>query len=678
VLSSIRKAYLFRRPVVLFLIAYAGLIVFFKSQGFFDRVSTDDPSYWTNKRVEVCGIVVTHPDPRPRSTVVILQAETIRIVPEPGEKRTPPRTVRGKILLDVVGHPPPPMGPGDRVVASGRLQKPRGAIVPGTFDYSEWLANQNIHTVMYVGRTRLINTGNARTHFFQRWAWRLHEHVARVFRFYLSDEESTVLAGLVIGDRPRFHPEIRRIFIQSGTMHILVASGSNVAFVLGLWYLLMRVLFRFPRRWAILSGLPSVGLYVLLVGADAPIIRAGIMTTVGVIAYVFAREDRPYQPLALAALAILLPNPKALFDVGFQMSFSTVFGIIYFVPRLDPVFAQRPIWFRWMGRLIVTTLAAQVWLFPITTSVFKQVSLTGFISNTVILPLSVIGLPSGFLLTLLDFALGPTLTTTFAWAVAQYLDLVIWLVTFFAHHMGHRTWVAPPHPMWIMGFYLCCFSVVDLRKSWVARIGFIIGLCMVAAGFFILKTQHPIPKNVRLTWIPLGRGLCFISQKADKNILIFSHDPPTLDQRERTLLPFLATHHISSIDEEFSLNTSSSIPIGEIFPGPVWWIQYDQITVLLAKTIPLKTQDLLIKKNITGNLLMQCRFSEKTLWRENFVKKFLPNTVIETGYDSPRRPSRPPWKNIPVIVPHKTGPWIWEEVPLSGSRAAEKPNQYKS
>ena len=188
-----------------------------------------------------------------------------------------------------------------------------------------------------------------------------------------------------------------------------------------------------------ISGLPAITLYVLLVGADAPIIRAGIMTTVGVLSYIVAREDRPYQPLALAALAILLPTPQALFDVGFQMSFATVFGIIYFVPRIDWVFTHWSSWLRWSGRLIVTTLAAQVWLFPITTSVFKQVSMTGFLSNILILPLSAIGLPAGFLLTLFHSTLGNTLTKYFAWGVARYLDLIILLVGFFADHMGQRT-----------------------------------------------------------------------------------------------------------------------------------------------------------------------------------------------------------------------------------------------
>src|SRR5207247_1401312 len=120
--------------------------------------------------------------------------------------------------------------------------------------------------------------------------------------------------GLVVGTRPRFNAEIRHIFLDSGTMHILVASGSNVAFVMAFWFFICRLLFRLPRRWCLLSSLPLIGGYVVVAGADPPICRAGLMATVGIVSYLLAREDRPYHALALAAWVILIIEPRALFD----------------------------------------------------------------------------------------------------------------------------------------------------------------------------------------------------------------------------------------------------------------------------------------------------------------------------------------------------------------------------
>src|ERR1044071_4321901 len=77
-------------------------------------------------------------------------------------------------------------------------------------------------------------------------------------------------------------------------------------------------------------------------------------------------------------------------------------------------------------------------------------------------------------------------------------------------------------------------------------------------------------------------------------------------------------------------------------------LRYGRVKVLLGKTIGLKVQDFLLQNNLGRLDLLQARFSEKSEWREKFITQFKPQTLVETGFDSDRNPSCPPWDDVPT------------------------------
>jgi competence protein ComEC len=715
-----RFFYLFRRPVILFFIGYVGILSGIKYFGFLDKPSRLDPAHFSGESVSLVGIIKSPPDARPRHTAFVLHAETLRMLSSPRHdgRRRPTQSVTGEVLIHVGNVDDRWAEPGDRIRVIGRLQKPKESQIPGTFNYAQFLRTRGIHTVIYTSSSAVRNLGPTGRCRLRRWGWRGHQRIVEIFEKWLTPEQAAVLSGLVVGKRPRFHPEIKRIFVESGTMHILVASGSNVAFVVLLWFLVVRLAFRLPRRWALASSFPAIGFYVLLVGADPPILRAGVMTSVGILAYVLMREDRPYQALVLAALALIIPSPRMLFEVGFMMSFVTVFGLIYYLPRIEPWVQPRGFWLKWILRLSLATLTAQLWLVPITASVFNRFFPVGLVANIVIIPLAAGGFGAGLLLVIFDIFHTAVLQIEpllgFIQLLCQhYLQLVIDLVRFFSDELGGVIWVRAPGMIWTVGFYTLTLSVVRIKNSLTARVITFIGLILLATSSCITTTRLKNPNSLQFTWIDVGRHASVLVQTPDgKNILINPGRITPSNSAERILIPYL-THQgvreleaviITKHDPEKVSSLSyltNSLKIKQIlvcdsnvqFPSPTgrgqgrgssekfrWGplilnvlpgsnsfqtetpivLSWKGHHFLLAHVISLSTQRYLLKKKWFKWDVIQARFSGKIRWLDAFIQNTHPQHLVESGFVSKTRPTQPPWESIPVFIPQKEGIWKWK------------------
>jgi len=580
------RSYILRRPIIWSFLLYAFLLILLKSQGWLDRPGRQNPSHWMDQRAVVTGIVIRPPDPRPKGAVYVLETETLRQW-DPSPHTT---SIKGKILLYVLQKGGDVASPGDRLRVLGKIQKPKESLIPGTFNYAAFLRNKGIYCVMYTGKKGVENLGPSANHRLLRLGWKIRLKVIEVFEAHLSEEQTAVLSGLLVGNRPRFHPEIRRIFIESGTMHILVASGSNVAFVVALWYVLMRLFFRLPYQTSLYSSLPVIWVYVLIVGLDPPIFRAGLMGTVALLSFFLRREDRLLHALVLAAFTLLLLEPKMLFDVGFQMSFITVFGMTYFLPKLDLRFNHLLPSTKWIFRLAAATLTAQVWLFPISTYYFKRFFPIGIIANMVVMPLAAVGLAAGAGLVFMDIVnsylpwFGIVLKIT-GILVRGYVQILIELVAFFADIPGFSFWTRPPNGFWILGYYLGLLSVVGLKRFWSARLGFFLAILLVGGSWGVQKLKAGPPSSLSLTWLDVGRRLTLLVQTPEgKNILINPGPKDPYDTTERTLLPYLLEKSIGSLDAVF-ITTPNPKRVSGLIPLAKNW-KIKKIYLCLAKDFP--------------------------------------------------------------------------------------------
>jgi len=311
--------------------------------------------------------------------------------------------------------------PGASVSLSGKLtQSGAGGGVSGP-GYKRYLRSRGIYSVMENARLSELRPPNL----LLRAVNSLRGRMLSAFDKAVGPQRAAVLSGITIGERASISRELNRAFRDSGAMHILVASGSNVGLVTFLVFLLARAV-KLSRFWAGLAAVGLAGFYTLLAGADTPLVRAYIMSVFGTAGFLLERESGVLHGLVLAALTITAADPQALFRPDFQMSFASTAAILialsaYKAPqKLDGWFSRKAYY------LLVSSVAAQIALFPLMAAYFHRVSLAPLLSNFFVMPVAAGLMGCGFALALLSWF--QALLPLAGMVVKLPLDFLIWLV----------------------------------------------------------------------------------------------------------------------------------------------------------------------------------------------------------------------------------------------------------
>jgi competence protein ComEC len=291
---------------------------------------------------------------------------------------------------------------GDHVRISGFLESLPGARNPGEFDYGRYLALNGIQGFVTVRDTNSIALLSRSDSFsLSDLAGRAQENIYKVFDRYHGQGEASFLKGVVFGYRGDLSAEVKQAFMDTGTIHILAVSGSNVVVVALIFYSIVGF-FRVSSRVGTALTLLGLLWYMVITGLSPSVIRATIMAGSILIGNVFGRKGDIYNSLACAALIMLIWDPLFLLDVGFQLSFAAVISIVYFYPKLEPLTERLPGEF-FRIRLVDSTLklfavsvAAQLGTLPFTAYYFGRVSLISILANLIVVPVSGLNTLLGF------------------------------------------------------------------------------------------------------------------------------------------------------------------------------------------------------------------------------------------------------------------------------------------
>nr|QGT50906.1 hypothetical protein Elusimicrob2101_1690 [uncultured Elusimicrobia bacterium] len=311
----------------------------------------------------------------------------------------------------------------DTVSVTGNLQKPYGVDLLGNFDWRRYLSLKNIFTEIKVSSASVIKPAP----FFVRWIRAVRGNILRTFNESFPPELAGIAGGVLLGERGEFAEDLYTAFQDSGAIHLLVASGGNVGFVT-LITLFCCSIIGLSRKKMLLVSLAVAGVYTLIAGADAPLVRAYFMTLCACAGYLLGRNSGVFQGLLASCFIILCFHPAAVFETGFQMSFLATLAIIVCLNNYQPP-ARWPKWLKFFAQIFLATLSTQLVLLPIFTNVFYKVSLTGLVSNMLLVPLASCVMGLSFAYYLLD-----TVHAGFIlyWPMFGALELFKVLVEFFA------------------------------------------------------------------------------------------------------------------------------------------------------------------------------------------------------------------------------------------------------
>lgn len=341
---------------------------------------------------------------------------------------------------------------GDSVRFTARLSEPFNYRVPGNLDWRGYLADRGIKAEAKGKKLEIIR----KAPFFFRAAQTFRTKALEVFAKNFTADQASVFSGIVMGEKKSISESLKRAFQDSGAMHVLVASGSNVGFVTLLVYFLCAKA-GFNKKYTGFLALVSSGFYVAAAGLDPPLVRGYAMFAAAFIGFLMERDSGVFQGLVIAGLAILVFEPQALFDAGFQMSFMAAYGIITGMALWGPIcrikgFSNNIL------TIILVCFFAQIGLYPLLALYFHKVSLISLLSNIVLVPGSGIIMGLGFVTVAASYwaPLFGIIKPLSAFAVGFFIRLV----EFFASFRYSSVWLSPPSALTLSAFFVFVFALL--------------------------------------------------------------------------------------------------------------------------------------------------------------------------------------------------------------------------
>ncbi len=392
-------------------------------------------------------------------------------------------------------------------VLTGRLSAPFKAGNPSQFDYGNYLRNHNANAVFYAKFYKVIeHTPTIKERSMQKIN-NFREDIIAVHSKYLKTPNLEILGGIVFGDDAVSPPkDIKQSFINSGLLHILAASGMNVAFIYSFFFMFMSV-FKTPFKVKVALGMVMVVIYSLMTGLGASVIRATFMLLFVLVGKLIDRDAHSISLLSFVALLMLLYNPLFINDVGFQLSFIVTFGILVMAPII-PVFKNK--FKNFMAGTIAIPIIAQLWVIPIQIFYFSNISLYSVFANIMSVPILMVISFGGFVSSLLSMIrpIADLVCRIFDFILNPLLTILVNISDFWGT-MAHAT-MQTTHPnvfqiLLYYGILLCITSA--LRKIRIIPMLKTAGILLA----LLLLTLIPIRNNnLEITAFDVGNADCFL------------------------------------------------------------------------------------------------------------------------------------------------------------------------
>ena len=405
------------------------------------RITPDRIDFYNEQKIEFEGVIVETDIRRDKAKYTVSVDYITPTEGEIGQSRL--QSVGGNALISLDKYPQYHYG--DRVKVFGELK------APGEFDgfnYGDYLSRYDIYSVMYYPKITVIESGQGNL-FWQGMSFLQNVFMERINQIF-PEPHASFEAGLLVGARKGIPPDLMEKFNITGLTHIIAISGYNITIII---IFVMAALKGLPRRIGFVVAIASIVLFTLFVGASPAVVRASIMGILGLIALNYGRQSNIHLTVLFSACFMILWNPKILWwDVGFQLSFAAVLGLIYVAPLFDRYSKKLP---EAMGirEAILMTLSAQVMALPIIIFNFERLSLIAPFANLLVIFAIPPAMLFGFLAVATSFLFGglSLILGYVTWGILSYIIKIIELMAV----VPYASVNLPGMRLWMMfGYYI--------------------------------------------------------------------------------------------------------------------------------------------------------------------------------------------------------------------------------
>jgi competence protein ComEC len=455
-----------------------------------------------------------------------------------------PRRTRGEVsvrvdspngrVLVIASEPVPELAIGAAVSARGVLVTPE-----------PWRADElRRRGIAMALRTDEVTLEQGSRRGILGWIDAIRGRAERALSRGMPERESALARGFVLGEDDRIDPEVRDDFKRSGLAHLLAVSGQNVLLLCLLAWPLLALL-GITLRARLVALLLVVAIYVPVTGAGPSIQRAGVMGAAGLIAALAESPRSRWYALLLAAATTLAFNPRVSGDVGWQLSFAAVIGILLWSGRLSNLLgatAARGSPRRALAEGAAVTIAATVATAPLMAHHFEALSVASLPANLLALPAVAPAMWLGMLAGILG-QIPPIPVQPLNWIDSLCLAYIAQI----AHWLAAPDWalleLQLATPLAVAGAYAGLICTAELALLWArrrqglgfrgalatpAKAGAILALALVAWLALLRPHGEPAPAAADLVVrvLDVGQGDAILLDPPDGEPVLVDTGPP--------------------------------------------------------------------------------------------------------------------------------------------------------
>jgi len=357
----------------------------------------------------------------------------------------------------------------DLLLFKTNFQECNRATNPGEFDAANYWRSKGVRYQGFGANQQVSLLESVPLGWFDLLLDVVRKYSSDMLERWIGSSDAPLLKALLLGDKSDLDVEIKRIFMNTGAMHMLAVSGMHVGLIVVVLEGFFKTIF-FRRGKKVSSWLMVCILwfYAFLTGFSASVTRAVVMFTVLILSSFLKRGYQGMNSLCIAAFFILVVNPLAIFDIGFQLSFLAMVGIFTVYPMLQTLFVSHNSLLNTIWQGTAVGLAAQVFTLPLSVYYFHQFPNYFMLTNIGVMLFS--GVLLGLSIGLLAVGKVSLLSTPIGWIVAVCSSVFIGFIAFVETLPGALAVGFSSNKLWVVAMY--CVIVIGLywaqRQKWTA------------------------------------------------------------------------------------------------------------------------------------------------------------------------------------------------------------------
>jgi competence protein ComEC len=546
---------------------------------------------------------------------------------------------------------------GDNILVSGIFNPIKPPLNPGEYNYKAYLQYRSVEYSTYLrqGKWRLISKNDANP--ILKFAYSLRRKLLTILsNCNMACREFGVISALLIGYTDKLDPELIKDYQGSGAMHILSVSGMHV----GVIYLFLNFFlfflekFRYGRIPKAVILIVFVWFYAVLTGLSPPVLRAATMFSFIAIGNALKYPANIFNTLAASAFVLLAVNPYFLMDVGFQLSYLAVAGIVVIYPYIYKSWSSRYWLIYKIWSLISVSIAAQIITFPLCLYYFHQFPNYFILTNMIAVPLSAVVIYLG--IAYLIFYSVPYLSLFLANALTYSLSVLNGAVSFieglpFSVSRAISVTATEMIIIYLILIFVVIFLILKKPKMLITAMVF---LLILLSSFFTQSFIKAHQKKIIVYNISRSTAIDFVNG----NTAYFVTDSALrMDIKKQDF-------HITNcrIQNSFRVTGTFDITNDSLYLRDNIFYQNHGLIYFAGKSMAIVEKSTNFSKQIVVDYLLISHNPKINI--DALLKQYKPGLVILDASNYPKNIKK--WINqcqmhkIPVYVTTATGAWVCE------------------